>query len=198
MAGLSLTIYGLFLNQLSFMQHGGSQGMANMALTFATIIPAYGAALLMMQRLPRMAQELLRPATRSEYLDGLLLALAKQTGWLWLAMQVGLLAMAFATNAFPDENLLSLAVPYLLISLAAQIPAFGMSLWLARKGSMRQIALGFCGVAIFQMAAIGAWWSSHEEWWGPLVAGLAIALLLALGMKTIAWTRHAWQQLELG
>ncbi len=195
LAGLGFAAYGIFLNQLSF---GRGDHMVTMAIQFATAGPAVVTGLRMIQRLPRMAQELLRPATRAEYFDGLQMALAKQAGWLWLALQIGLLAMVVLMDAFPDENLPSLVGPYLIISLATQVPAFAFSFWLVRKYSMWRLLLGLYGVMGIYMAVLSAWWFGRKEWGDLLVVSLLVTLLLAAGAKMLAWSRHAWLQQELG
>ncbi|NOY40833.1 MAG: hypothetical protein GXP26_03210 [Planctomycetes bacterium] len=200
-AGLAFAAYGIFLSQLSFV-NGGRMGPASgfvvMAIQFAMMGPAVITGLRMMLRLPRMAQELLRPATREEYLDGLLLAMAKQTGWLWLALQIGLLAMILSTGAFPDENLWGSAMPYLLISLTAQVPTLGLSLWLARKGSMWRIILGLYAAMIFHGAVLGAWWWGRKQIGDLLFVTVATIVLLTLGAMLITWARRAWLREELG
>ncbi len=201
MAGIFFAAYGIFLSQLGFV-NGGRMGPASafvvMAIQFAMVGPAYVTGLRMMQRLPRMAQELLRPATRAEYLDGLLLAVTKQTGLLWLALQIGLLAMILSTGAFPDENLWELAMPYLLISLTAQVPTLGLSLWLARKGSMWRIILGLYAAMIFHGAVLGAWWWGRKQIGDLLFVAVATVVLLTLGAMLITWARRAWLRTELG
>jgi len=200
-AGLGFVAYGMVLSQLTLMQGGRTGplfGFVGIAIQMASVIPAFTAGTLMMTRLPRMFQELLRPATRAEYLDRLFLALAKQSGWLWLALLIGSLAMVVSTGAFPEENLPSLVGSYALISLAAQVPTFGFSLWLARKGSMWRIILGLYAAMLFHGLVLGAWWVGRKHFGDPIIVLIATVMLLVVGTKMVAWARRAWLRTELG
>jgi hypothetical protein len=197
LAGLGFALYALFMNLLYFSQDGGP-GPASGMMLMTVAIPALMAGWLMMQRLPRMAHELLWPATRAEYIHDLFLATAKQSLWMWVAIQIPILAIVMSTGALADENRPVLVVSYLLVSLAAQLPAFGFCLWIIRKFSVWRLFLGLYAVMFFQILVLGVWWAGRKECGDLLVVAIIIVVLLALGAKMIAWARRAWLQLELG
>ncbi len=199
MIGLAFTLYGIFLYLVFFpgdYKAGPASGMI-LAVQCMLLAPAIAAGRMMMQRLPRMSQELLRPATRTEFIDSLFLSLAKQSIWIWLVVHLGVSVIAFSTVTLTAEHLLSLAFSYTLVSLAVQLPTFGFSLWIVRKISVWRFLLGFYAAMIFQLAVIGGWWLGRKQLGDLTITSILLVALLALGAKSIAWARNAWQQTEL-
>ena len=141
----------------------------------------------------RMAQELLFPLTRMEYLDGLLWALARElvTNWLVLLLTLGGL-VASECVAAPDASFQTV-VAFALFSAALQVPSFGIALRLARFRSGILFGLSAYGVVIAQIGLLSLWWNSP-----PFLRLLIVGFLIVLGIVLIRRSRQKWLDTELG
>lgn len=141
----------------------------------------------------RMAQELLFPLTRMEYLDGLLWALARElvTNWLVLLLMLGGL-VASGYVAAPDASFQTV-VAFTLFSAALQVPAFGIAVWLSRVRSGILLVICVYGVILAQEGLLSLWWNSPT-----FLRLLIVGFLIVLGVVLIRWSRQKWLDTELG
>jgi len=200
-AGIAYFLYGMLMMQFGFVRGMSSSEVQNhpptMFILFAVLLPVAMVGMILMQHRPRMAQELLRPADRTSYLDSLLFAMAKRSALLWVCLLGALWFLAFATDTLPKENQTSLILKFITLSFAVQIPAFGLSLRLGLWGSQFIYMFGMYAVVALQMGVISLWWRYLlERGWPTLV--LLILVNIALGLGIIAWARRKWLEAELG
>lgn len=198
--GASCAIYGVALYQLHIMQtKTTTPDTLWFPIMIAVAIPSAGAGIYLAQRKQRMAQELLRPATRKQYFDGLLGALVKQTALLWLALQLALTVVVLSIeNVLLQEELLPLTAAYFVVSLALQVPAFGLCIAIARWNSLLLQLLSMYAVAGLELLAIWAWWSAREQLGNFSAMALVIVVSLALGGAMIRAAQRSWLCAELG
>jgi len=197
--GLGTSVYGLFLGCMALWikgQFGVSPSVLVSAITF--IAPALGATLVLRSRRVRMASELLRPASRAAYFDGLIGSLARLTLYFWLAMSAGLWVVSRFSPQIFEGNFTQFAVGYLLLSLAVQLPAFALGLRMARWQSTVLFGLSCYGLAISEFGLL-VYWAHLQKEAGPiLVAAFAAVLLIAVGVPMLIGARNAWLRAELG
>jgi len=199
-AGVGFALYGIVMMQLPFFRHAsGSEALHRpntMLLLFSLILPAATVGFLLMQHRTRMAQELLRPATRNHYLNSLFVVLAKRSFLMWIGLGAGLYFLAYATDTLPKENTAALILKYTALSLAVQIPGFGLCLRLGLWNSQLGYMLGIYAVVGLQMAVLSLWWRYQEAWTWPIFLVVLLVHLL-LGGRIITWARRKWLEAEL-
>jgi hypothetical protein len=166
-------------------------------IMFALVLPTMFIGAMLQRRLPRLGQELLRPASRVAYFDGLFLVLAKQAMLFWLALQAALAVIAFSLGTFTGQDLGRAATTYTLLSLAPQVPAFGWFLWLAKRHSIVFTVLGALVPMFLQVSMISLWWWRRESSGDAIFLLLAVAIALA-GWLVIRRVRQSWLNMELG
>jgi hypothetical protein len=200
-AGLGFVAYGLFFSQLSFTRRTGGPGPAHaqmdFLIMFALVLPTAVIGLMLQRRLPRLSQELLRPASRGAYFDGLFLVLAKQAMFFWLALQAALAVIVLSLGMLTTQELGRAATMYTLLSLALQVPAFGWFLWVAKRHSIVFTVLGAYVSTFLQMSIISLWWWCRESSGDAVFSLLAVAIALA-GWLVIRRVRQSWLNMELG
>ena len=200
-AGLGFVVYGLFLFQLSFMRGSGGLGPSHGHVTFlamfALVLPTAAIGWMLQQRLPRLGQELLRPASREAYFDGLFLTLAKQAMLFWLALQAALAVIVLSLGMLTSQELGRAATIYTLLSLALQVPAFGWWLWVAKRHSILFTLLVLYVSMFLQVSVVSLWWWCRGTSGDALFSLLAVAIALA-GWLVIRRVRQSWLNMELG
>jgi len=199
--GLGFAVFDLFLFQLRFMQGvggpGPSNGQLNTPVLFALLLPTAAIGLMLQQRLPRLGQELLRPASREAYFNALFWTLAKQAVLFWLALQVALAVAALALGTLTRQELGRTATTYILLSLALQLPAFAWCLWVTKRHSMLRTYLGIWVSGAFQFGVVSLWWWSRQDGGDAIFSLLAAAIAVA-GWLLIRRVRQSWLNMELG
>ncbi len=197
--GLTTTLYGLSLGYLGLWIQGESTISSSVIVSILSFgLPALGAAILLRSRHPRMASELLHPASRTVYFNGLIQSLAKLTLYFWLAMSAGLWVVSMASPLIFEGNFTQMAVGYLLLSLAVQLPALALSLRMARWRSTVLFGLGCYGLATLELGLL-AFWTTFQKEAGPiLTAAFAAVLLIAVGVPLLIGARNTWLRAELG
>jgi len=192
--GLSLSCLSIWLNR----PFAALPGVIAPAIA-AFAGPAVGAAISLRSRRVRMAPELLRPASRAAYFDGLFGSLAKLMLSLWLTMSIGLLVIVMTSPiTIIRVNFTQITLGYLLLSLAVQLPAFALGLRMAQWQSTVLFALGCYVLAIAEFGLLVFWVNIQKEA-GPIpAAAFAAALLIALGVPSLIGARRAWLRAELG
>jgi hypothetical protein len=200
-AGLGFVAYGLFFSQLSFTRRTGGPGPAHaqmdFLIMFALVLPTAVIGLMLQRRLPRLSQELLRPASRAAYFDRLFLVLAKRAMLFWLALQAALAVIVLSLGMLTTQELGRAATMYTLLSLALQVPAFGWFLWVAKRHSIVFTVLGAYVSTFLQMSIISLWWWCRESSGDAVFSLLAVAIALA-GWLVIRRVRQSWLNMELG
>lgn len=130
---------GVFLVVLSFMYSaletgpGSAPAFSLAALNIMVIMPAMIPANLMPARRARMAQELMLPLTRRQYIDGLFTAIAKQGLATWLVMHLAMLGMI--ARYAPAMLTLPFIAALTALALSVQFACFGFMVWAARYSS---------------------------------------------------------------
>ena len=199
-----LTLFALVYAEVIPLIHGREgNGLHAMFFFWALGIPSFGPTLNLRNRRPRLAQELLRPASRIEYFRDLFRAMAKQSLLLWLATIAALWLVIAINQEFTPQDKVTMAVVAAIGSLAFQVPALGIGLLLAR---IRSSVLFF--LCVFLPAIVGfafgtAWLAANK--WGTTGVGnlLPIAtftaiLMVITGLPLFAWARRSWLNAELG
>ncbi len=174
---------------------GPSRGLVFVAAFF---VSGMTAAISLRSRRVRMASELLRPANRIAYFEGLFQSLAKRSLVFWLAMNAGAWVV-FVTSQMPmiAGDPTRLTIGFLLLSLAVQLPAFALGL---RMALWRPPFLFFLGCYVLVGLEIGllASWIVLQKTSDPiLIALLGAIMLIALGLPLLTWARNAWLRTEL-
>ncbi len=198
--GFGVVLYGISLSSMAQWLHKSSAGLPDpLVYMISLVLPALAAAILLRSRRVRMASELLRPASRAAYFDGLFQSLAKLMLYSWLAMSLGSVIVLITSQAtILQGDPVPLAVGFLLLSLAMQLPAFAIGLRMARWKSTVLFGLGYYGLAIAELGLLVAWVQLQKEM-GPIpAAALAAVLLIAAGLPMLSGTRNAWLRAELG
>lgn len=184
----------------AFAGNQGSDGFSNgngmwFYLLIYTALPGTIAGQTLAERRPRIAAEALFPLTRSQLIDGLLLALARNTLVYWLAMNIGLLLVA--RWMLGSQFTLAAACVYVLLSMSLCLAGFGAGIRSALWDSLmeRLVAAGIGGC--IGMGALALWWSLRSSVGdGPFI-GMALAIA-AIGAWLTQRGRQAWLNFELG
>ena len=198
--GVGFALYGIAMMQFPFFRDGDSSAILDrpraMFFVFAMILPTAIAGLTLLQHRTRMAQELLRPATRNHYLSSLLFTLAKTSLLLWMGIFAGLFFLAYTTDTLPKENTTALILKYSALSFAVQIPAFGLCLRMALWNSQFGYMFGMYAVIGLQMAVLLLWWRNQESWTWPIIT-LVVLVHFVVGAGILVLARNAWRRTEL-
>jgi len=198
-AGLAIALYGLLLGCLARWIKGEFTAGPSFLVSAMTFdLPALGATFVLQSRRVRMASELLRPASRTAYFDGLFRSMAKLTLYFWLAASAGTWVVSMLGLQSFEGDFMQLAIGYLLLSLAVQFPAFAIGLRMAQWQSTVLFALGCCVLGIAELGLLASWIYLQEEAGPILVASIAAVLLIAAGVPLLGGARKAWLRAELG
>jgi hypothetical protein len=155
--------------------------------------PMLSVSQLLAMRRARMAQELMLPLSRTEFIDGVLGVCLRTGVTMWLILHILLaLALLFTSSPLPPA-----ATTWVLVaaSLSVQPYMFGVNVLVARhpSGTTR---LGLMMVAIFPGLIAGACIFGLSKLNVP--AAMALAVLVALlGVWLCQSARKAWLNLEL-
>jgi hypothetical protein len=194
-AWLALIMFavGWFSNQgfnSSPPQRGTAVGAMWPFLFMASLFPGQYLAM----RRSRLAQELLLPLSRREFIDGIFLALARTAVMTAMVLGAAAAALAWLANIPLAEG--PALVVYLLLALAIQPYFFGMGIWMAlfnsamgrfagmMLGMIPGLVIGVIGMKLVQQGAF-------------VVAVLVAAATAGVGIGTIAHARRKWLEAEL-
>ena len=200
LVGLAVPLYGVGLSHLlqKFDKNPGP-GLQVMVYGAAFVLPVLTAAITLRSRRVRMASELLRPANRTAFFNSLFQSLAKRSMLFWLTMHAGALVVWIThQTSITQGDPTQLAIGFLLLSLAVQLPVFALGLRMAQWSSP---LLFFVGCYVLGHLEIGllVGWTILQKTYGPIpTAGLASLVLIALGLPLQTWARNAWLRAELG
>lgn len=114
-----------FMTRTGLMSGQGTTRSILPSLNMMIIMPTMMAGGMLMMRRGRMAQELLLPLSRRDYVDGLLAAAAWSSLVTWLSMHAALLALLAALS--PEMLTPALVAGLTALSLAMQLCAFGIT-----------------------------------------------------------------------
>jgi len=195
-AAVAFTLYAVALMNFGLAGNRSGEHPPVMLFLFAMAIPPMGAGMVLLQHRTRMGQELLRPASRTDYVDGLLGAIQNRSAWLWAALHVSLPVVALATDTWPPDMAISVPIAFALLSLATQVSAFGLCLHTSLWNSMFGYIISMYAVAGLQMGTLALWRSSGTAAGWPAVLLLAL-VHLAAGAGLITWARRRWLDAEL-
>lgn len=186
---------GLFFSQFSIMAKAPSNlGAVWFFVIFVIFLPGQMAGEMLAQRRPRLAFEMLLPLTRTQLIDGLFAAAARNSFVLWLMMSGAIAAIIAIVS---DHVVLSAAATYLILSASATFAAIGVGLRISVWPSMakRLIVAWLCWMVLIPPTMVC--WTMREkagDW--PFV--LIAVGFIAIGAWLIRAARRAWLNLELG
>lgn len=191
-AAMALGMTLLFM-QFNFFREGpASFGAVFFAAQFGILMPGQLAGEFMAQRRPRMANELLLPASRTQLVDALMSVSVQNAAKLWLIMHVTL-ALALAIAERPVG--MRMAVVFVLLSAAVTCAAVGVGLRLSVWTSMAKRMLVSLLAWLVLIPALVVWVTAGARlsaW--PFV--VVAAVFVAVGVWGILAARRAWLDLE--
>jgi hypothetical protein len=185
----------MFMIEFSFIGRDSGPGSLWFMVQLAILMPGMFAGESLFQRRPRMAPELLRPLSRTQYCNAILAASSWNVATAWAIMHAALAVALLRVT----EGQLSLApiAMFVLLSAATALAALGLGIRLAVWDSymkrMGVTMLAWLGLAM----PIAAWWALRDDF-GDWPFALVAAVMAALGVGLIREARHAWLNLELG
>jgi len=194
MFALMILVLGVFFTQFSFLPNkGGMNGAFFFFMQFGVILPGMMAGEVLAQRRPRVAWELLLPMSRTQLIDGLFAASARNTFVLWLLMNAG---VGMWVLMLPEPPTAATVAVYLLLSSAGTLASMGISLRTSVWPAMIKRMMALYASMIILMPVLIGWWAMRESWgdW-PFIA--AAVVLYAAGAVLIHLARQAWLRLEL-
>jgi hypothetical protein len=193
---LTLAIGGVTLFMTDFTSFGRQAGVGalNFYLFFATIMPGFQGGEWLDQRRPRVAVELFRPFSRPQLIDGLFVAILRNSIVYWLIMNFGILLAAW--HVLGDRLKLEDIAMYAFLSSATTFATLGLALRIAVWPS-QFIRLCFTLVMWMFMAPFVGWWLGRERYGDFPFVTLAV-ILAGIGKLLVANARKAWLNLELG
>ena len=189
---MMIILGGIFFTKFSILAK--NFGSMFFFIQFSVLMPAQAAGELLAQRRPRMAWEMLLPLSRSQLIDGLFAAAARNAFVMWFMMNA-----AFAVVVSLQDKPVSLETisMFLLMSFSTMFASMGIALRVATWPSMaKRMALLIPGCIIF-LIPIALWWNLHEksgDW--PFV--IVATVIIGFGMAMIDVARRKWLELELG
>jgi hypothetical protein len=193
--GIAMLLLALIMSQLTFLG-GPSPRRAVVPLLYAMlIVPGLAPLTQLVQHRRRLPEMLLFPLTRTDLIDGLLVAIARGVVLNWLAL---VLVFAFILTAFPGERISpSTAAVFLFLSAALTIVSFGLGVQFATWEGAIKRTLAFAGCFGVLFAPVMAWWQERQLI-GDVPFVLLSIFLAAIGAGIIARARQKWLNLELG
>jgi hypothetical protein len=185
---------GIFFTQFSLLSNsGGLSGAFFFFAQFGVMLPGMMAGEVLAQRRPRMALELLLPVSRTELMDGLFVASARNTLTLWLMLNIGL---GIVVSMLKEPPTLQMVAMFLLLSAATTLVASGISLRTAvwPNFTKRYVVLWLSWMAL--MPPLMGWATLRERIgdWPFIIAAL---IFVAAGSLAIYLARRAWLNLEI-
>lgn len=184
------------MSQTEVFQRGDAPAAVLPALNIMMIMPAMTAFGMLAMRRPRMPQELLLPLTRTQYIDGLLVALGRSVGIAWITVHASLLALlaVIAPGLLTWQFVGALTA----LSLSSQLYAFGVVTRVTQipQGGKRLVMLmvGLIPAMVAMAVSLGV---LPDGATGLIVAWAAVAALTAAGAVVILYSRRRWLELEL-
>jgi hypothetical protein len=191
-AAMALCLAVFFMQFSFFRESGASFGVVIFGAQFGILMPGQLAGEFLAQRRPRMAYEMLLPASRMQLVDALLAVSIQNAAKLWLIMHVTL-GIALVITERPVS--LRSAVIFLLLSAAVTWAAAGVSLRLATWASMakRMLVSMLAWVVFLPPLIVWATKGVELDVWPFIVI---TAALLVIGLWAVRSARRAWLNLE--
>lgn len=186
---------GLFFSKFSILAKAGSNfGAMFMFIQFSALMPAQAAGELLAQRRPRMAWEMLLPLSRSQLIDGLLAAAARNAFVMWLMMNAALAVVVGLQDEPVSWGTLSL---FLLMSVSTMFATMGIALRVAIWPSMAKRMVLLIPSCLIFVIPIALWWNLRENFgdWPFLIMAAGV---VAFGVGLLYEARRMWMKLEIG
>jgi hypothetical protein len=159
---MALTFFVTFYAISQWSSLGGRRGRSiDGSLAMMMLMPAIMSSGTFAMRRPRLAQELCLPLTRKQLFNGLF-AVAGTTsliaGATSLLAAIGLYAVTNGERLMPR-----FVVGLIALSVGAQLYAFGVTTWAARKGTggVRNLAMVLPLLPVFSLVPIAIEWLPH-------------------------------------
>lgn len=186
---------GLFAAQLNFRAtRPAFLGWGGFLAIFAILLPGQMAGELLAQRRPRMANELLWPLSRSEFIAALFGSAIRNGMLLWMFLVIPLPIGAWAIS---EPLGLPVLATFFVQSFAVLIVAMGISLRAAMSASvLKRIFIQWVAWMLLVMQII-AWWNLRNTI-GDAPFLLIAVVLVAIGLWLIRQAHRAWMNFELG
>ena len=189
----------LFLFKNGYVPKDSDYGPLMFYLQMAMMFPGTLVMEALAQRRPRIAAEFVFPLTRRRLVDGLLLAAAWNAMVMWVAMNLGLLLLAW--HILGERFTLLVAIAMLVMTACTTFVTVGIGFRVAVWESNLKRLAALLGTIIALVAVLTVWWKSFERFGDQgrfyLASALAISTLLAIGAIFTWSARRAWNQLEL-
>ena len=211
---VGLVVYALFFKRfLAFSEEGSLRGADFPLAFFVLAMPGFSSAMMMHGRLTRLGQELMRPVSRTAWVDGLLLSFGRQTLLLWLAGVAAVWIVVLLDYGAAGDGFVSRLAGFTVWSLAVQLPAAAIGLMLARPGGAPLVVFfvvcagliggsAFIGISLEELSdsrTLGLLGAVEFGALGPVASALVVAVcLVAIGLPLAAWARRLWLCTELG
>lgn len=191
-AAMAVSI-GIFFSRFSLLAKSGDNfGLLFFFVQFAILAPGQAAGEMLVRRRPRIAFEMLLPLSRTQLIDGLFAASARNSVTLWLMMNVSLGIVVATTNE--PFSLRTIAM-FVLLSASTMFAAMALSLRVSVWPSMakRIMVLGpSWGVLLLPLIT----WATRHEKFGEWPFNFVVIGLLAAGARLFFAARRAWLNLE--
>jgi hypothetical protein len=194
---LNMLMFGAMMLVIFFVSgevaHGNNQPLLAPLMMFSIWPGSIPGQMLTMRR-ARLAQELLLPLSRRQLIDGVGWALLRMTTLSWLFIAAGSLALSVALGAeLPSNDRLA---GYLIISLAVQPYLLGATTYIASYSSAAvRLTLWIVVLMPGMLAGMAGIGILHTV--GLRVLMPYAALLMAVGVVAMGYSRRKWLNLEL-
>jgi len=167
------------------------------AMIFPMLFPAYLVLAQFALQRPLWATELLRPASRREFVLGLFMTWGRQVAEVWLALAAGWIGVSavLGLSAAPGPELWH----YLVLSAIVQIFLFGTGVWFLRYRSKSIMTLYLLlGILAFSIIA-GTLGTIYRNLTPDLVSIAIVCVAVILMSALITWDAYRrWMNTELG
>jgi hypothetical protein len=185
---------GVFLSRFSFMGASGSNfGIYFFFGQFAILMPGQMAGELLAQRRPRLAFEMLLPASRVQLIDGLLFVSVRNSAVLWLMMNIALgIVLAMSNVEFTPRIVAMYVLLAATTTFATMALSLRVSVWPSRAKRMTVMISSW----FVLLAPLIVWATLHEKV-GDAPFPLIAAVLLGVGAWLLFSARRAWLNVEL-
>ena len=181
---------GIFFGQFSLLaKSGATSGAMFFFASFAMFLPGYMAGERLAQRRPRITSEMFLPLSRTQLVDGLLAASARDSVMLWLMMNVAL-GVVVATT-ITARTVATFALASALIMHVTMALSLRVSVWPSRLKRFMVLYLS-CFVLLLPMIV----WATLREKVGDAPLYVVTALLLGVGTWLFYSARKAWLDTE--
>lgn len=194
MATWSAAIF-LFMAKLGYLENALEYGPVHLYMYMAMICPGFFVGEWLAQRRPRIVAEVLLPLARSRLVEGLFAATAWSAALYWLAMNAGLVLVAWLSLG--DQLSLAETAMMLLLTATSTFAMAGFGLRIAVwPSSIKRLAVLTVAIISLQVPLF-VWVVESQDYSDALFLVLAVVMVL-VGTILTRWAKNAWLNLELG